>query len=193
MAARRRQRVRRRRPAQELRIAIDCLPLDTERRCSTAIEANRHHRRRLHRPQRRRLPDARRAPQRRPHQLRQLRPRLGPLHRARGRVAPGHASASCARSGRCSRRASPSTSWRTTSARAASELRADAAAQRDTGERDRTRELRDRHGWAWTAPLPPPRRVRARPRRARAASSASAAPSGASDARLIARAYRPAG
>ena len=70
------------------------------------------HRRRLHGPEGRRVPDARRAPQRRPHEPRQLRPRLGPLHR---RARPGRArppTASCTRSPRCSRRASRWTSCR---------------------------------------------------------------------------------
>ena len=46
-------------------------------RCSTGIADEHDHRRRLHRPPRRRLPDARRAPQRRAHRPARLRARRG--------------------------------------------------------------------------------------------------------------------
>ena len=56
----------------------------------------RDHRRRLHRPQRRRLPDARRPPPRRPHRLHLLRPRLGRLRRRQAQRPAARPRASCA-------------------------------------------------------------------------------------------------
>ena len=53
------------RPARELRTAIDCMPLDTRVAMLDAVAAQPDHRRRLHRPRRRRVPDAGRPPQRR--------------------------------------------------------------------------------------------------------------------------------
>ena len=76
-------------------------------RCSTGMRPLRpHHRRRLQRPQRRRVPDAGRAPLRRPHRLPQLRPRLGPLHRRRQPRAHGERARAAHAARRSSRRAS---------------------------------------------------------------------------------------
>ena len=57
---------RTRSPVEDLRLAIDCLPLRTREAMLEGIRA-RDHRRRLLRPRRRRLPDARRPPLRRAH------------------------------------------------------------------------------------------------------------------------------
>ena len=146
---------RRRRSEELLRLAIDCLPLQTREAMLDGTRREPHHRGRLHRPQRRRLPDARRAPQRRPHERCQLRARVGPLHRRRPAARP--ATDRELRTLRAMLEASIARGRRSRPARGVSERegrRAAASARptrapRDTGERDRSAELRKRHGWAW--------------------------------------------
>ena len=133
-------------------------------------DASRHrlqpdHRRRLRRSRRRHLPDARRAPKRRPHQPRQLRPRVGPLHRCQApppRDPPRAAHAAHAarveprrrrprRSAARSPRRPPGSAPSAPRSQRATALPAEVP-RPDTGERHRARELRDRLHWSWMRP-----------------------------------------
>jgi hypothetical protein len=139
--------MRRRRPAHELRIAIDCLPLRTRQAMLDGIDANRI------------IVGA--------YTDRQggVCPMLA-AHRRGGRTSLASFAKAWDRYTRAGRGPRPATEreLRTLRTMLEASVAADSGideeirelaarhkrARRPTGEKDRTSELRDRHGWAWT-------------------------------------------